>query len=266
MVDISISNSKKTFKKFTQNFESTLYPFNTNATTHTELSKLMQTFFKEKNSDINDRFQQYITNFQNLSLKTRIKEESTLIGHFSLSLDQKIASMILSMATPPTTVNRWVKQAKIFHAQKMCIQALQKGQITPQSHVPSHLKHDPNAMDVDAVTLSKLTPVEQAKCIKEGWCFRCRKTGHNARNCHTSSPSQSSPSPSCPQHIRTTNTQPEPSRNSFTPAPCSALNEYIKLLKTSGKSESDILEVLTTCYEEPSEEIAKISTPGALDF
>ena len=46
----------------------------------------------------------------------------------------------------------------------------------------------------------------------------------------------------------------------------SALDEYVNSLKTSGKSESNILDVLTTCFEEPAEEIAEISTPRALDF
>ena len=126
------------------------------------------------NGSTNNGFQQYITDFQNLSLKARIKEEFSLINQFSFGLDQKIASMILSMATIPTTVKGWIDQAKIFHAQKMRILALQKGQIAPQAHLPSHSHYDPNAMDVHTVTLSKLTPVEQAKCMKEGQCFRCR--------------------------------------------------------------------------------------------
>ena len=121
-------------------------------------------------------------------------------------------------------------------------------------------------MGVDAVTLSKLTPVEQAKYIKEGRCFRCRKTGHNARNCHTPSPLQSLPSSPRLQQVRVTQTQPEPSRNPFIPPFRSALNEYVNLLKTSGKSKSNILEVLTTCFEESTEEIAEISTPEAMDF
>ena len=266
MADTSIANSEKTFEKFTQDFETTFYPFDTKVTTCTELSTLVQTSFKEKDSTPNNGFQQYIIDFQNLSLKARIKEEFHLIDQFSLGLDQKITSMILSMATIPTTVKGWIDQAKIFHAQKMCILALQKGQIAPQVHLSSRPQQDPNAMGVGAITLSKLTPVKLAKCIKEGQCFRCRKTGHNTRNCHTSSHSQSSPSPSHPQHVRTTNTQPEPSRNRFTPALHSALNEYVNLLKTPEKSELDILEVLTTCYKEPSEEIMEISTPGALDL
>ena len=93
----------------------------------------------------------------------------------------------------------------------------ERGKIKHNTHLPSHPHHDPNAMDMDAVTLSKLTPVEQAKCMKEGRCFRCRKTRHNTQNCCTSSPSQGSPSLPCPQQIRVTHTQPEPSRNSFTP-------------------------------------------------
>ena len=105
-----------------------------------------------------------------------------------------------------------------------------------------------------------------SKVIKEGQYFRCRKTGHNAQNCCISSPSLGSPSHPRPQQIRITHTQPELSRNPFTPPPHSALDEYINLLKTSGKSKSNILEVLTTCFEEPAEEIAEISTPGAMDF
>ena len=121
-------------------------------------------------------------------------------------------------------------------------------------------------MDVDAVSLSKLTPVERAKCMKEGRCFRCRKLGHNAQNCRSSG--TSSPSPTIPRlhQTRTTQTQAEPSKNLFSPTPKSALDEYVNSLKTSGKSESNILDVLTTCIEEPTEEIAEISTPGVMDF
>ena len=266
MADTSIANSKKTFDKFTLDFESTFYPFDTQVTTHNKLLALRQMSFKEKNRETNDRFQQYITDFQNLSMKSGMKEELSLISQFSLRLDQKITSMILSMSPIPTMVKGWINQAKIFHTQKIHILSLRQGRIAPQTHLPSCPHHAPNAMDVDVVTLSKLTPVERAKCIKEGQCFRCRKTGHNALNCHTTSPSQGSSSFPCPQQIRVTHTQSEPSKNPFTPPPHSALDEYVNLLKTSGKSETNILEVLTTCFKEPTEEIAEIFTPGAMDF
>ena len=118
MADTLITNSKKTFNKFVQNFETTFYPFDTKATACTKLSKLVQKSFKEDGST-DDGFQQYITDFQNLSLKTGIKEEYHLIGQFSLGIDQRITSMILSMSPIPTTITGWIDQAKIFHVQKM---------------------------------------------------------------------------------------------------------------------------------------------------
>ena len=127
MADTSITSSEKTFNKFTLDFESTFYPFDTQVTAHNKLLSLRQTSFKEKNGDTNDRFQQYITNFQHLSMKSGMKEEFSLISQFSLRLDQKITDMILSMSPTPTTVKGWIDQSKIFHTQKMCILALQKG-------------------------------------------------------------------------------------------------------------------------------------------
>ena len=127
MVDTSIVNSEKTFDKFTLDFESTFYPFNTQVTAHNKLLTLRQISFKEKNGETNDRFQQYITDFQNLSMKSRMKEELSLISQFSLRLDQKITSMILSMSPIPTSVKGWINQAMIFHTQKMHILSLHQG-------------------------------------------------------------------------------------------------------------------------------------------
>ena len=101
MVNTSIANLEKTFDKFIQDFESTFYPFDTKVTAHNELLSLRQTSFKEKNGNTNNRFQQYITNFQNLSMKAGMKEEFSLISQFSLRLDQKITDMILSMILCP---------------------------------------------------------------------------------------------------------------------------------------------------------------------
>ena len=123
-------------------------------------------------------------------------------------------------------------------------------------------------MEVDMVTLSKLTPVKWAEYIKEGQCFRYWKTGH-AQNCHTSFPPQNQSNTPHPQNLRTIETSTpkfEPSKNPFTPAPHLALDEYVNMLKTSGKSKLDILKVLTTRYKGPSKEIAEISTPRALDL
>ena len=124
MADASIANSEKAFNKFTQDFETTFYPFDTKVTAHNELLSLRQMSFKEKKGTTNNGFQQYITDFQNLSMKARIKEEFSLISQFSLGLDQKITNMTLSMSTVPITIKGWIDQSKIFHTQKMHILTL----------------------------------------------------------------------------------------------------------------------------------------------
>ena len=117
MADNTIPNAKKTFNKFIMDFESTFYPFDTKIIAHNQLHVLRQQSFKEKDGSTNDGFQQYITNFQNLSMKAETKEEFNLISQFSLGLDQQLSEMILSMSSIPTTIKRWVNQSKIFHTQ-----------------------------------------------------------------------------------------------------------------------------------------------------
>jgi hypothetical protein len=264
MANANIALSEKTFTKFQENFESTFFPFNTQATSRYELSKLTQNSFKCPDGIYNDGFQKYITDFQNLVSKAQISDKRTLCDQFSVGLDSQITTMILSMSSPPTTITKWVEQAKTFHAQKMHILALKKGRTPPSSFSNSPRNHrDPDAKDVDAVTLSKLTSTERAKCIREGHCFRCRKTGHNATNCNISrnSPSRFTPHP---QTIRSTETQ-VPSTSTFTPPKSlSPIEAYINFLKTQGKNDDEILQVLHMCYEESKEEIAHVSID--LDF
>ena len=113
-------------------------------------------------------------------MKAGTKNEFNLISQFSLGLDQKLSEMILSMSSVSTTSKGWINQSKIFHTQLVRIRDLCKGRAPSHDYSPSCSHCDLNAMDIDAVTLSKLTPVERAECMKEGRCFRCRKPGHNA--------------------------------------------------------------------------------------
>ena len=180
MANNTVPNAEKTFDKFIEDFESTFYPFDTKITAHNQLHALRQRSFKEKDGSTNNGFQQYITDFQNLSMKAGTKDKFNLISQFSLRLDQKLSEMILSMSSVPTTIKGWVDQSKIFHTQLVRIRDLCKGRTPSHDYTLSRSHHDPNAMDIDAISLSKLTPVERAKCMKEGRCFQCRKPGHNA--------------------------------------------------------------------------------------
>ena len=145
------------------------------------------------------------------------------------------------------------KKAKTFHTQKMCITAIRGRKGNPflfTSRNPH--PYDPNAMDVDAVSLTKLTLAERARRIREKLCFRCRKPGHSASQHNQSTP--------CPQNICTTDTSqsmnptPQPSINS-TP-PVSAIEAYVQTLKTQGKDKAEVLQTLKLCYEDPPENVA----------
>ena len=196
MADTSIANSEKTFNKFTSKFESTFFPYDTKATARFELTKPTQKSFKCPDGIMDDGFQKYITDFQNLTSKAGISDDVTLIDQFSLRLDQQLATMILSMSSIPTTVAKWIEQAKVFHAQKMQILALKDGQLPSTVHSP-RTTHDPNTMDIDTISLCKLTPMEQVRCIREGLCFHCRKKGHSANKCNNArnAPTRAYPHP-----------------------------------------------------------------------
>ena len=201
-------------------------------------------------------FQKYITDFQNLTSKAGIPDNVTLIDQFSLGLDQQLATMILSMSSIPTTIAKWIEQAKVFHAQKMWIFALKGGWLLATVHSP-RITHDLNAMDINAILLSKLTPMEWVRCIQEGLCFRCRKKGHSANKCNNAinAPTRAYPHP---QTICSTET-----KTLTTPSPAKTpllIETYVNSLKTQGKNETEILQVLQMCYEEPKEEISVIST------
>ena len=48
---------------------------------------------------------------------------------------------------------------------------------TPRFYFPRK-ERDPNMMDVNRLTFD-----ERTQLMKEGWCFKCRKTGHQANKC-----------------------------------------------------------------------------------
>ena len=121
ILNTTINAKEKTFDKFAENFETTFYPFDIKATAHSNLTKLIQRTFQEEDGTFNNRFQKFITNFQNLAAKARISNETTLIDHFFLRIDQQIATMIPLMSIISTMLKEWIEKAKTFHVQKICI-------------------------------------------------------------------------------------------------------------------------------------------------
>ena len=109
-------------------------------------------------------------------------------------------------------------------------------------------------MEVDAVRLKKLTPQERAKCMREGRCFKCRKIGHDARNCRTKTDITSKP-PHPSQQVLHTEETPVP-----TPSTKPKPSPFADYAQSLGKSEEELLQTLKLCYEEQDKEVKVAET------
>ena len=97
---------------------------------------------------------------------------------------------IMSMDTIPTTIDEWYKKAIAFQTQWERADDITRRN-SKSSHQtyhffssPSNTKaHDPDAMVVDTIKVSKLTPEERKRCIEKKLCFCCRKPGHLSTAC-----------------------------------------------------------------------------------
>ena len=183
------------------------YPYHTDETARNELKDL-----KQISTQKDDGFQTYLSKFQYLVAQSNAGNTPAIRRHFAEGLDIQLATMIYSMEKVPTTLKAWMEKAINFHKQKAHIIAFKKGQGLPLSSFSSNScsTRDPDAMDVNAIHLKKLSPADRAWCIKEGLCFRCCKKGHSANECRSSQTPGKPKGNYCPQQVRNTETS-EPS-------------------------------------------------------
>ena len=248
----------KTLKKFVEDYNENFNPLDAKVRARRDLSKLVQVPGKDEDGTPNDGFQDFVNKFENLATKAQFEDKLTAVTQFSTGLDRQLSTMILSMQTPPDTLEEWIAKAKIFHNQKLRIDELRKGtrysNFRTQFSPSSRANPDPNAMEVDAVRLKKLSPQERAKCIKEGRCFRCRKTGHDAKNCRTKSTSAVGPSRPSQQVLHTEEAPITP------PATKPKSSPFVDYAQSIGKTEEELLQTLKLCYEDQEEEVRAAET------
>ena len=87
---------------------------------------------------------------------------------------------IMSMDTVPSTIDEWYKKAIAFQTQWERADDIAKRN-SRSSHQTYHSfsnssstkAHDPDAMVVDTIKVSKLTPEERKRCVEKKLCFRC---------------------------------------------------------------------------------------------
>ena len=135
----------------------------------------------------------YISKFKNNTALSKIKNENVLINFFSWGIPTQIMRRIYSMDTVPTTVEKWYTQALHFKHVWEKTNNIAKGWGNPfltfqdnqnngnQRSIPK--KKDPNAIDIDAIQVEKLTPEEHLKCFNNNLCFKCRKPVHTTAKC-----------------------------------------------------------------------------------
>jgi Zinc knuckle len=93
---------------------------------------------------------------------------------------------LMRLKTPLKTIDNWYKWAATidhrFHKVNQAIERTRgnsgKEKAPQQKYYFPRKEQDPNAMDID-----RLTVKECNKLIKEGRCFKCRSTGHQANEC-----------------------------------------------------------------------------------
>ena len=121
---------------------------------------------KDKKDLFHPSLTDYISSYKNNVALSGITDHNVLIQYFSSSISCVFMRQVYSMDTPPDTITAWYTKAIHFQTQweQANLVAKQHDYPTKQSyyHAPSPPKpaKDPNAMVVDVIHITKMTPQE----------------------------------------------------------------------------------------------------------
>jgi Ty3 transposon capsid-like protein/Zinc knuckle len=130
---------------------------------------------------------EHIARFKMLATELKIDTTNPLsIELFKETLPWALTVQLIKLETLFKTIADWYKWAatldhrfyKITRAIKRTKGTTGKEKTSQKKYYFPQREKDPNAMDVDRLTIDK-----QNKLLKEGRCFRCRNTGHRANEC-----------------------------------------------------------------------------------
>jgi Ty3 transposon capsid-like protein/Zinc knuckle len=168
-----------TYKEFVEALKKTFQPYNEPAEALEDIKKLRlgDGSITEHNSK-----------FRLLVSQTGMKDSLALMDLYRETLPWGLQSPIIHSKHPPKTLEEWYTKATNFYVGHQRAQCLfrkwdNKPATTPsappaQKRFSFPEKKDPNAMDIDRMS------IEECTCLmKEGKCFRCKLFGHLSRDC-----------------------------------------------------------------------------------
>jgi Retrotransposon gag protein len=125
--------------------------------------------------------------FRLLVSQTGMKDSPALTDLYRETLPWGLQSPIIRSEHPPRTLKEWYTKATNFYIGHQRAQRLfrKRDKPTTTSSAPPAQKRfsfpekkDPNAMDIDRMSIE-----ERTRLMKEGKCFRCKLFGHLNRDC-----------------------------------------------------------------------------------
>jgi Ty3 transposon capsid-like protein len=138
----------------------------------------------------NNSIMEHNSRFQLLVSQTGMTDSPMLINLYRETLPWALQSPIIRSEHPLKTLEEWYTKATNFYIGHKRAQRLFKkrddkptntfGALPAQKKFTFPKKKDPNAMDIDRMTVE-----EQTRLMKEGKCFRCKLFGHLSWNCPT---------------------------------------------------------------------------------
>jgi Ty3 transposon capsid-like protein len=186
--------SWETYKKFVEALKKTFQPYNEPAEALEEIKKLHLG---------NGSITEHNSRFRLLVSQTGMKDFLALTDLYQETLPWGLQSPIIRSKHPPKTLEEWYTKATNFYVGHQRVQRLFRKRDKPAT-TPSALpaqkkfsfpeKKDPNAMDIDRMS------IEERTCLmKEGKCFRCKLFGHLSQDCLNKNQTTTAPTTSTPK-------------------------------------------------------------------
>ena len=140
----------------------------------------------------NTPIEEHIAKFKMLVTQSKLAKNDAVIEYFRETLPVSLQKNILSLPEPPTKLDDWYKIAIRSHNNWLRMRsaiaktqnrgsksaAPQKKTQEPRRFYFEPRQKDPNAMDIDYMSTEERTTL-----MRKGACFKCKETGHLARDC-----------------------------------------------------------------------------------